>query len=67
VAARDAGLAGRAAADAAALGQQAGARRTVDGPVNTAAAQQAFVGRIDDGVNFQRGDVAIMDRKAHLF
>ena len=31
---------------------------TVDGAVNASAAEQRAVGRVDDGVNFQLGDVA---------
>ncbi|MNN71633.1 hypothetical protein D3C81_1875870 [compost metagenome] len=48
-----------------AFGQQAGAGGTVDGAVHTAAAQQGFVGRVDDGVNGQLGDVALPDFNAH--
>jgi hypothetical protein len=54
-------LPGRAAADRAAFGQQLRSRRTVDGAVDPAAAQQRLVGGIDDGVDFQRGDVGLLD------
>jgi hypothetical protein len=50
---------GGTAADGAALGQQFGAGRPVDGPVHAAAAQQGGVGRIDDGIDFQSGNIAL--------
>ena len=57
VAAGGLGVAGGAPAEAPALGQQARAGRPVDGAVDPAAAEQAGVGRVDDGVGGQPGDV----------
>jgi hypothetical protein len=59
VAARDAGLPRRAAAEGAALGQQLGAGGVVDRAVDAAAAEQAFVGGVDDGVDGEPGDVGL--------
>ena len=57
----DACLAGRTASQRAAFGQQARPGGTVDGAVHAAAAQEAFIGHIDDGVNFQKSDITLMD------
>lgn len=53
VSAGDLGIAGVAATERAAFVEQLRARGTVDGAINTAAAQQRRVGRVDDGVNAQ--------------
>jgi len=57
-AARQLGVAGGAAAELAALGQDRGSAGAVDRAVDPAAAQQRRVGRIDDRVGRLRGDVA---------
>jgi hypothetical protein len=58
-------LAGRAAAEGAALGQQLGAGRAVDGPVHTAAAEEAVIGGVDDGVNGELRDVGLDSLELH--
>src|SRR5438105_4517984 len=55
---RQLGVAGGAAAELAALGQDRGSAGAVDRAVDPAAAQQRRVGRIDDRVGRLRGDVA---------
>ena len=54
-------LAGRAAVQRAALFQQIGTGRAMDGTIDAAAAQQRFIGGVDDGVQSQRGDVDLTD------
>ena len=51
------GMAGFAAPQGAALGQQAGPGGPVDGPVHPQAPQQGGVGGVDDGVHPGLGDV----------
>ena len=55
---RDAGLAGRAAVELPGTCQQLGSCCAVYGTIDTAAAEQAVVGGIDDGVRPEPGDVA---------
>jgi hypothetical protein len=54
-------LAGRAAVETAALGQQFGTGRAMDSAIHATAAEQRRIGRVDDGVNAQRGDVGNED------
>ncbi len=61
MAAGDTGLAGRAAAKDPALLQQPRPRGPMDGAVHPAAAEQGFIGGIDDGVNIKACDVAFDD------
>ena len=51
------GLAGGAAAEAAAFGQKLRAGGTMDGAVDAPAAEQRCIGGVDDGVNAQGGDI----------
>jgi hypothetical protein len=67
VAGGEPGVAGRAAAELAALGEQALAGAAVDRAVDPAAAEQAGVGRVDDRVDLQRGDVALEDASGRIF
>src|SRR5262249_17956192 len=55
----DAGLACRTAAERAAFLQQAAACRAMDGAIDAASAQQAFICGIDDDVDFRTRDVAL--------
>src|SRR5262245_34972685 len=57
----DLGLAGRAAAERAALGQKLRSGGTVNGAVDATAAQKAFVRGIDDGIDVEACDVAFDD------
>jgi hypothetical protein len=50
-------LAGRAAVEVTTLGEQFGAGRAMNSAIHAAAAEQRRIGRVDDGVNAQRGDV----------
>jgi hypothetical protein len=51
MAGRDLGVTGLAAIEGTAFGQEFGAGRTVNRAINAAAAEQARVGGVDDGVN----------------
>jgi hypothetical protein len=53
----DPGVAGRAAAQCAALRKQFRPGRAMDGSVDAAAAKQRRIGGVDDGVDIQRRDV----------
>ena len=64
VAAGDLRLPGRAAAEHATFRQQPWPGGAVDSAVHAAAAQQRFVGRVDDRVDRQRGDVAGRGQRA---
>lgn len=64
VALGEAGLAGRAATEAGALCAEGWAGGEVDGPVDAAAAEEAGVGGVDDGVEGEGGDVT--PDEAHL-
>ena len=57
----DLGFAGLAAMQRAAFGQQFGPCGAMDRAVDAAAAEQAFIRGIDDGVGIERGDVADED------
>lgn len=57
ISARDPGIAGCTAVQCAALGKQLGSCGPVNCTVNTATAKQRRIGRVDDGVNAERGDV----------
>ena len=59
MAAGDFGAACRAAAEGAALGQQSGAGGAMNGPVDSAAAEEGLVGGVDDGIDIEAGDVAL--------
>ena len=60
------GMAGFAAPQGAALGQQAGPGGPVDGPVHPQAPQQGGVGGVDDGVHGYFRDVIANDDKGHI-
>ncbi len=65
----DLGVAGLAAMQRAALGQQFRACGAMDGAIYAAAAEQGIVRRVDDGVNAKCGDVGEDDfepRRADL-
>jgi hypothetical protein len=65
----DFGVAGLAAMEGAALGQQFGAGRAMDRTIDAATAEQRRVGGVDDGVNAQRRDIGDNDfqpRRADL-
>lgn len=55
------GFARRATTDGSTLGQQFRTSRTMYGPIYTASAFERCIGRIDDGINGQLGDVALPD------
>ena len=61
IALRDLGLARRAAVQATAFGQKFRSGGTVDRTVDTSTAQQAVVGRVNDGVDIQCRDVGLQD------
>ena len=61
----DPGLAGGAAAEPPALGQQFQTRRPVDAAVHPAAAQQGRLGGVDDGVHGHFCDIVANDDKGH--
>ena len=61
VAARDLGLAGLAAAERAAFGEQLRPGGAMDGAVHAPAAEQGRLGRVDDGVHVEAGDVGLQD------
>lgn len=56
------GVAGLAAAEAAALLEQAGAGGAMNGAIYAASAEKGTVGGIDDGVDVLFGDVALNDK-----
>src|SRR5205809_498820 len=69
VATGDLGIAGFAAAQRAAFGQQLGPGSIMDRAINAAPAKERRIRRVDDGVNAQRGDVGNNDfqpRRADL-
>ena len=61
IAFRDLGLAGRAAVQATAFGQEPRPGGPMDRAVDPAAAQQAVVGCVNDGVDIQCRDVGLQD------
>ena len=62
----DLGVAGRAAMQHAALGEQFRAGGAMDRAIDAAPAKERRVGRVDDGVNAQCGDVGNDDFKPRL-
>ena len=58
MAAGDARLAGGTAADVAAFGVDVGASRAAYRAIDPAAWAQVFVGRVDDGIDREFGDIA---------
>ena len=65
MAAGDPRFAGRAAAELAAFVQKSGAGGAVYGAIDAAAAQEAAVGGIDDGVHGKGGDVGLERAQDH--
>ena|SRR6266849_3062918 len=61
IAAGDARLAGRTAADLAAFLQQLGPGGAVDRAIDAAAAEESGVGGVDDGVDIELGDIGFDD------
>ena len=61
VSAGDLGLSGFASAQRAALCQKFRARRAMDGTIHTTAAQKACVGRVDNRVGLNLGDISLND------
>ena len=62
-------VAGPAAVERTAFGQQPGPGRAMDGAIDATAAEQGTVGGVDDGVNAKRGEVGNDDfqpRRAEL-
>jgi hypothetical protein len=69
VALGDLGVAGVAAVESAALGEQLGARRAMDRAIDATAAEQRTIRGVDDGVNAQGSDVGddnLASRRADL-
>ena len=66
VALGDLGVAGLAAVQRAALFQKLRAGRAMDRAIDAAAAQQAFVGGVDDRIDVEPGDVAFDDLEAAM-
>ena len=62
----DLGVAGLAAVERSALGQQLGPGRIMDRAIDAAPAKQRRIRRVDDGVNAQRGDVGNNDFQPRL-
>ena len=62
----DLGIAGFAAVERAAFGQQLGPGCIMDRAINAAPAEQRQIRRVDDGVNAQRGDVGNNDFQPRL-
>jgi hypothetical protein len=61
---RDLGLSGVAAAELGAGLAQFRSRGAVDGAVDPAAAEQCLIGGVDDGVEFEPGNIALDDGDA---
>ena len=61
---RDLGFSGVAAAERGAGLAQLGPRGAVNGAVDAAAAKQAVIRGVDDGVDIERGDIALDDGDA---
>jgi len=63
------GLAGLATSEKAALGQKVGSGGAMDCAVHASSTEQGTVGRVDDRIHSQRGDVGLenCDSVAHLF
>ena len=62
----DLGIAGFAAVERAAFGQQLGPGCIMDRAINATPAEQRQIRRVDDGVNAQRGDVGNNDFQPRL-
>ena len=62
----DLGVAGSAATERTARGQQLRPGRTMDGAVDAAATQQRAVRRIDDRIDSQRGNIGDDDLEGRL-
>src|SRR5947209_8776420 len=62
----DFGFAGHTAVEIAAFLQQLRTGGTVNGAVNSPAAQQSFVGGVHDRIHLELGDVALNDFNARL-
>ena len=62
----DLGVAGLAAVERPALGQQLGPGRIMDRAIDAAPAKERRIRRVDDGVNAQRGDVGNNDFQPRL-
>ncbi len=54
----DLGVTGLAAVEHAALGHKLGTGGAMNGAIDPAPAQERRIGRVDDGVNAQRGDIS---------
>ena len=65
VALRDLSLSRFAAAQGAALNQQLRPGGTMDGAVHASAAQQAFIGSIDDGIHLHGGNIVSYNLQGH--
>ena len=61
----DFGLTGFASPKGAAFFQKLGTGCPVDGSIHSAASQQAFIGRIDNGIHLHGGDIVPDDLKGH--
>ena len=61
----DLGIAGLAAAERPALGQQLWPRRAMDASIHTATTQQRFICRIDDGIHFHFCNIIANNFKRH--
>ena len=61
---RDLGVAGLAAMQGPAFFEEFRTRRAVDRAIDAATAEERSVGRVDDGVDVEPGDVANGDREA---
>ena len=66
ISAGDFGVAGLAAMERAAFGEQFGPGRAMDRAIDAAAAKQRRIRGVDDGVNAQRGDVGDDDFQPRL-
>ena len=66
ISAGDFGVAGRAAMERAAFGEQFGAGAAMDRAIDAAATEQRRIRGVDDGVNAQRGDVGNNDFQPRL-
>jgi hypothetical protein len=66
VTSRDLRIARRAAIEGAAFGKQFGAGPAMDRTIDAAPAKERRIGRVDDGVNAQAGDVGNNDFQPRL-
>src|SRR5262249_35655215 len=63
---RDLGVAGVAAVERSAFGQQVRPGRAMNGAINATTAEKGRIGRVDDGVNAQSRDVGNDDFEPRL-